>query len=70
MLDSKGNLVTTKNALDNLTKQIYKNRLEPNRIKDSLKVHKMQQEELCKERIKETKGNMTPAWTMDDLNTV
>ena len=30
----------------------------------------MQQEELWKERIKETQGNITPAWTMDDLNTV
>ena len=70
MLDQKGNLVTTKSTLEKLTIDVYTNRLKPNKIKDSLKVHEVQQEELWKKRLKEAQGNITPDWTMDDLDTV
>lgn len=70
MLDSHGNIVTTSKAMEELTLSMYKERLESLQIKEYLKVHKMQREELCGERLKEAQANTTPDWTMQNLEKV
>ena len=70
MLDSRGNLVTTSGAIEELTIQMYKDRLQALKIRDDLKWHEMQQEKMCEERIKEAQENCTPPWSMEDLEVV
>ena len=69
MLDFSGNLLTTTKAREKLTIEVHKDRLEPNQMKKSLQVHQMQHEEKWKQRLKEAQSNITPDWTMDNLNT-
>ena len=70
MLDDKGNLITTSAALDKLVLDLYRERLKSHQIKESLKLHEIQREELCKKRLEEAQKNKTPDWTLEDLELV
>ena len=70
MLDQYGNLVTNYEELSELTLKTYIDRLKALEIREDLKVHKMQREQLCKDRLKEAQEIKTPNWTMIELNTV
>ena len=70
MLDQYGNLVTNYQKLEELTLKTYIDRLKALEIREDLKVHKMQREQLCKERLKKAQEVKTPSWTMSELNTV
>ena len=70
MLDQYGNLVTNYQKLEELTLKTYIDRLKTLEIREDLKVHKMQREQLCKERLKKAQEVKTPSWTMSELNTV
>ena len=70
MLDASGNLVTTNRALEKLVLEQYKERLCPHPIKDSLRLHQVQREELCKEKIEEAYKQKTPDWVIDDIDLV
>ena len=70
MIDAKGNLITTSSGIEALTMQVYKDRLTGHKVKDYLNVHHMQREELCEKRLKEAQANVTPPWSMEDLNCV
>ena len=70
MLDARGNLVTTNKALDKLSLEMYKERLKPNPIGNNLKVHQVQREDLFEKQISEAQKNVTPEWTMEDLELV
>ena len=68
MIDSKGNLVTTSKSIEALTMEVLKDKSHI--VKDNLKVHHMQREQLCENRLEEAKKNITPPWSMDDLTIV
>ena len=70
MLDQYGNLVTNSQKLEELTLKTYIDRLKALEIREDLKVHKMQREQLCNERIKQAQEVKTPSWTMSEVNTV
>jgi hypothetical protein len=70
MLDSYGNIVTSNKAIEELTLETYKKRLKSLQIKENLKMHQVQQENLCKERIKESQMNKTRKWNMLELEDV
>ena len=70
MLYQYGNLVTNSQKLEELTLKTYIDRLKALEIREDLKVHKMQREQLCNERIKQAQEVKTPSWTMSELNTV
>ena len=70
MLDQHGNLVTTSKAIEDLTIEMYKERLKTLRIKSGLEVHQAQRENLCDERLKQAQENITPNWTSEDLDVV
>ena len=60
MLDGNGNLITNSQALDELTLEQYKVRLQTLQIREDLKMHQMRRENLCKERLKEAQSVRTP----------
>ena len=68
MIDPNGNLVTTNQVLENLSLQLYKERLPGHEIKEGLSLHKVQRELLFEKRLKEAQLNKTPDWTEDDMN--
>ena len=70
MLDEHGNLVTSQKGLDDLLIKQYKERLQTLKIKDGLKVHQMQREKTCQERLEKAQQIKTPQWTMSDLEKV
>ena len=70
MLDQYGNLVINSQKLEELTLKTYIDRLKALEIREDLKVHKMQREQLCNEQIKQAQEVKTPSWTMSELNTV
>ena len=70
MLDLQGNLVTRSNAIEKLTMEMYSERLKALNIKEDLKLHQLQQENLCEKRLKETQANKTPLWTKEDIDEV
>ena len=70
IIDPNGNLVTTNKVLENLSLQLYKERLTGHEIKEGLSLHKVQREQLFEQRLKEAQTNKTPDWTEDDVNTV
>ena len=70
MLDEHGNLVTSPKALEDLLLKQYKERLQTLKIKEGLKVHQMQRESLCKERLIEAQQFKTPDWSISDLEKV
>ena len=70
MLDQHGNLVTTNKAIEELTLKMYGERLKALQIKDELKVHKMQRENLCDQQLKKAQSIITPEWNIEDLEIV
>ena len=70
MLDEHGNLVTSSKALEELSINMYKERLKSLQIKGELKMHLMQREKLCKEQLEGAQYVKTPDWTIQDLETV
>ena len=70
MMDSNGNIVTAKKAIEALAVKTYKERLENRKIKDDLKDLQNDKEELCKLRLKVAGNNTTPDWTMKQLEVV
>ena len=70
MLDSGGNLVTSKVDIDNIALETFKKRLENRKIKDGLEEIKNDKEILCKKRLEEAKTRKTSPWTIKDLETV
>ena len=70
MLDAKGNLVTTNKALEQLSLDTYKDRLNSHQIKESLSLHQVQREEMWDNQFQEAQRNVTPDWTMQDLEVV
>ena len=70
MMDSFGNLVTSSKALEDLTVQMFTERLKSLPIKEELRVHKVQRENVFNHRIKQAQSNITPDWVMEDLDTV
>ena len=49
---------------------MYKERLKSLQIKEELKTHEMQRENLCKEQLEEAQYVKTLDWTIQDLETV
>ena len=70
MIDAKGNLVTSKKALEQLSLNMYTERLKSHDMKESLKLHQVQQENMGDQRLQEAQDNVTPDWTMGDLEVV
>ena len=68
--DSKGNLVTSKEELEQLYLDTYVKRLSPNPVKEDLKDIFELKDMLFDLRIEESKLNVTPDWTMDELEIV
>ena len=67
MLDAHGNLIKSSQGLEYLTIMTYTERLKTLQIKEELKLHKMQREKLCDERLQQACENKTPDWVMKDL---
>ena len=70
MLDRYGNLVTSSSAVEELTVKMYEDRLKALQIRDELKLHKLQRESLCDERLIQAQANKTPDWNLGDLEVV
>ena len=70
MFDEHGNLVTGSKSLEDLTINMYINRLKALNIKKGLEMHQMNRETLFEKRIEEAQANVTSNWTMQDLETV
>ena len=68
MLDSQGNLLTSSKEIKDRALEVYKNRLKPNDIQDSLKSYEQTENRLCKLRLQNSKLNVTKPWDMNDLN--
>ena len=70
MLDEHGNLIKSNNAIEELTIKMYEDRLKSLKIREELRMHKLQRESTCDKRLKEAQENITPDWSMEDLNLV
>ena len=70
MLDAKGNLVTSNKALEQLSMDMYTERLRSHKINENLKMHQVQRENLWQKRFEEAQRNVTPNCTMQDLEVV
>ena len=70
MLDNYGNLVTSSSAVEELTVKMYEDRLKALQIRDELKLHKLQRESLCDDRLIQAQANKTPDWNLGDLEVV
>ena len=70
ILDTHGNLATTKEEIQNATVNHYKDVLRNRPILPNLEEHKVQREELCNMRIDKARKNKTPRWTEDDVTIV
>ena len=67
MIDKKGNLLTSDKAIQDRAVEAYTERLENNKIEPHLKDLEKDINELCEIRLKVSKRNKTPPWSMDDL---
>ena len=70
MLDGHGNLITSSHAIEELTVKMYEDRLKSLKIREELKMHKLQRENVCDERLKKAQENITQDWTLADLELV
>ena len=70
MKDEFGNLVTNQKEILELSLQHHKNVLKNRSIKDDLKKHEKEREQLAVLRMEEASKNKTPDWTLDDLEVV
>ena len=60
MLDQYGNLVTKSEALEDLTIEMFKQRPQSLKINDELKMHQVQIENMCTNRLNRAQENKTP----------
>ena len=67
MLDSRGNLLTTDQAIERRALEVFENRLEGNEMEDSLKELESDTQKLCELRLKLSKTEKTKPWDMEDL---
>ena len=70
MLDKEGNLVTSPRQIESLAVEAFKERLENRTINEELKELKSNKDKLCKLRLKLASKNITPDWTIKDLEKV
>ena len=70
MLDGHGNLITSSHAIEELTVKMYEDRLKSLKIREELRMHKLQRENVCDERLKKAQENITQDWTLADLELV
>ena len=66
-IDKHGNLITTKNAIEQRALEAYSERLKSNEVKDHLKSDENTVNKLCEKRLELAKSNKTDPWTMNDL---
>ena len=67
LLDSKGELVTTKTDIEDLIVKTYEERLKARAIRPELRKHQEDQETLCHIRMENALSKITPDWTKADL---
>ena len=67
MLDKDGNMLKTKTAIEKRALEVYSERLKANSMKEHLKGYEDTNNQLCFERLKETKLVKTNPWSLDDL---
>ena len=70
MKDEHGNLLTNKNEILKHTVKHSKKVLENRPIKDYLKTHQKDREELAVKRMTQASKNVTSDWTENDLDEV
>ena len=68
--DENGKLLTSEEEIDEETMKHYTKVLENRPIKTNLEQHKKDREQLCEDRIKEAKKNITPDWTDENVKRV
>ena len=70
MLDSKGNLLTTDEAIQNRAVEVFADRLNSNKIDKHLTDLEEDTNKLCQMRLKLSKLNKTQPWSIEDLKYV
>ena len=70
VLDSKGNLLTNNELIEERAIEVYKERLEGNKINNSLEDLEKIENKLCEIRLKNCKNNKTEPWSMENLRLV
>ena len=70
MVDKEGNLLTSPKEIEALALEVFENRLKNRPINDDLIEMKKNKEELCKLRLESARYNLTPEWTMKELEQV
>ena len=70
LVDDEGNLVTSHEKIKELNVKHYKEVLRNRDISDDLMDHRTEREKLANLRMKITRENKTPEWTMEDLELV
>ena len=68
--DKNGKLLTSEEEIDNETMKHYTKVLENRKIKTNLEQYQIEREQLCEERIKEARKNITPDWTTENIRQV
>ena len=68
MIDKDGNILTDDKAIENRALEVYKERLEPNKMEEHLKAYEHTNNKLCEARLKLTKLNKTDPWSIEDLD--
>ena len=51
MLDGHGNLITSNHAIEELTVKMYEDRLKSLKIREELRMRKVNRENVCDERL-------------------
>ena len=67
MLDDKGNILTTKMAIENRALEVYAARIKSNTIQPHLKDSETLTNKQCESRLETTKIKKSLPWTMEDL---
>jgi hypothetical protein len=70
MVNNQGKLVTDQDAIKEMAKEAYSERLRNRPIREGLEDIKDAKEMLAEKVMKVAKDNKTDPWSMDDLNTV
>ena len=70
LVDEKENIITSDEAIEELTLSTYTKRLENRPIKEGLESHKETSEKLFHLRMKKARSNKTEGWKMSDLEKV
>ena len=70
MLDSSGNLVTSEVEIEKIAIETYQNRLRNRPMRSNLENIRNEKEELCTRRLETASKNITPPWTMEQLDDV